>query len=103
MKNFSIEEELFLLTVVKGNGNVIPLTETHTYDEIVSKIKEMLNEEILVNEDSLRVTEKGEEYMVSLLKKQKKLKRDWIQPYFQFRCERIDEKFIYLPHRIDNL
>lgn len=103
MIKFSIEEKLFLLTMIKEKGNIIPLTETHTYDEIISMIKEMINDEFLVNEDSLHLTEKGEEYIEILLKKQKKLKRDWIQPFFQFRRDKIDEKYVYLPQRIDNL
>lgn len=103
MKDFSIEEKLFLLTIIKEKGNIVPLTKTHAYDEIISMIKEMIDDNILVNNELLQVSERGEEYIKELLKKQKKLKRDWIQPYFQFRCDKIDEKFIYLPRRIDNL
>lgn len=96
---FNIEERLFLLSVIEEDGDVMPLAQVHTYDEILKEIKGMIDEGLVVSDDKLKLTEKGKETIQDLLKAQKKLKRDWIRPYFQFRRDKIDENYIYLPKK----
>lgn len=96
---FNIEERLFLLSVIEEDGDVMPLAQVHTYDEILKEIKGMIDEGLVVSDDKLKLTEKGKEAIQDLLKAQKKLKRDWIRPYFQFRRDKIDENYIYLPKK----
>ncbi len=71
----------------------------HTYDDILKEIKGMIDEGLVVSEDKLRLTEKGKQAIRDLLAAQKKLKRDWIRPYFQYRRDKIDENYIYLPKK----
>lgn len=99
---FNLEEKIFLLSVIEENGNVMPLVQVHTYDEILAEIKEMMEKGWVISDDKLRITEKGQEAIKKMLSDQKKTKRDWIRPYFQFKREKIDEDFIYLPPKITN-
>ena len=92
---FNVEEKLFLLSVIEEDGDVMPLAQVHTYDEILKEIKGMIDDGLVVSEDKLRLTEKGKQAIQNLLAAQKKLKRDWIRPYFQFRRDKIDENYIY--------
>lgn len=96
---FNIEERLFLLSVIEEDGDVMPLAQVHTYDEILKEINGMIDEGLVVSDDKLKLTEKGKQAIQDLLKAQKKLKRDWIRPYFQFRRDKIDENYIYLPKK----
>lgn len=96
---FNVEEKLFLLSVIEEDGDVMPLAQVHTYDEILKEIKGMIDDGSVVSEDKLRLTEKGKLAIQDLLAAQKKLKRDWIRPYFQFRRDKIDENYIYLPQK----
>lgn len=96
---FNIEEKLFLLSVVEENGDIMPLAQVHPYDEILKEIKDMMDEGLVVSEDRLRLTEQGKQAIQDLLVAQKKLKRDWIRPYFQFRRDKIDDNYIYLPKK----
>ena len=96
---FNIEERIFLLSVIEEDGDVMPLAQVHTYDEILKEIKGMIDEGLVVSDDKLKLTEKGKQTIQDLLKAQKKLKRDWIRPYFQFRRDKIDENYIYLPKK----
>lgn len=96
---FNNEERLFLLSVIEEDGDIMPLAQVHSYDAILKEIKGMVEEGLVVSDDKLRLTEKGEQAINDLLAAQKKLKRDWIRPYFQFRREKIDENFIYLPKK----
>lgn len=96
---FSIEERLYLLSVIEEDGDVMPLAQVHTYDEILNEIKGMIDEGLVVSEDKLRLTEKGKQAIRDLLAAQKKLKRDWIRPYFQYRRDKIDDNYIYLPKK----
>lgn len=96
---FNIEERLFLLSVIEEDGDIMPLAQVHAYDEILKEIKRMVGEGLLVSEDKLRLTEEGHQAIQNLLTAQKKLKRDWIRPYFQFRRDKIDENYIYLPKK----
>ena len=96
---FNIEERIFLLSVIEEDGDVMPLAQVHTYDEILKEIKCMIDEGLVVSDDKLKLTEKGKQTIQDLLKAQKKLKRDWIRPYFQFRRDKIDENYIYLPKK----
>ncbi len=96
---FNIEERLFLLSVIEEDGDVMPLAQVHTYDEILKEIKGMMDEGLVVSDDKLRLTEQGKQAIQDLLTAQKKLKRDWVRPYFQFRRDKIDENYIYLPKK----
>lgn len=96
---FNIEERLYLLSVIEEDGDVMPLVQVHTYDDILKEIKGMIDEGLVVSEDKLRLTEKGKQAIRDLLAAQKKLKRDWIRPYFQYRRDKIDENYIYLPKK----
>lgn len=96
---FNIEERLYLLSVIEEDGDVMPLAQVHTYDDILKEIKGMIDEGLVVSEDKLRLTEKGKQAIRDLLAAQKKLKRDWIRPYFQYRRDKIDENYIYLPKK----
>lgn len=96
---FSIEERIYLLSVIEENGDVIPLTKTHRYDEILDEIKSMIVKGWVEHGDKLMLTENGRNAIKELLVSQKKLKRDWIRPYFQFRRDKIDENYIYLPKK----
>lgn len=96
---FNIEEKLYLLSVIEEDGDVMPLVQVHTYDEILKEIKGMMDEGLVVSDDKLRLTKQGKQAIQDLLEAQKKLKRDWIRPYFQFRCDKIDENYIYLPKK----
>lgn len=96
---FNVEEKLFLLSVIEENGDVMPLAQVHSYDEILNEIKNMIESGLVVSEDRLRLTESGHQAINDLLAAQKKSKRDWIRPYFQFRRDKIDENFIYLPKK----
>lgn len=96
---FNIEERLYLLFVIEEDGDVMPLVQVHTYDDILKEIKGMIDEGLVVSEDKLRLTEKGKQAIRDLLAAQKKLKRDWIRPYFQYRRDIIDENYIYLPKK----
>lgn len=96
---FNVEEKLFLLSVIEEDGDVMPLAQVHTYDEILKEIRSMIDEGLVVSEDKLRLTERGRLAIQNLLTAQKKLKRDWIRPYFQFRRDKIDENYIYLPKK----
>jgi hypothetical protein len=99
---FNLEEKIYLLSVIEEDGNVLPLVQVHTYDEILAEIQDMIKEGWVISDDKLRVTEEGQEAMRKMLMAQKKKKRDWIRPYFQYRRETIDENFIYLPPKITN-
>ena len=96
---FNIEEKLFLLSVVEEDGDIMPLAQVHSYDEILHEIKSMIEQGWVVSDDKLRLTDEGHQAIKNLLNAQKKLKRDWIRPYFQFRRDKIDENFIYLPKK----
>ena len=96
---FSVEEQLFLLSVIEEDGDIMPLAQVHTYDEILTEINGMIEKGWVVSDDKLKLTEEGRRAIQDLLLAQKKLKRDWIRPYFQFRREKIDENFIYLPKK----
>ena len=96
---FNIEEKLFLLSVVEEDGDIMPLAQVHSYDEILNEIKSMIEQGWVISDDKLRLTDEGHQAIKSLLAAQKKLKRDWIRPYFQFRRDKIDENFIYLPKK----
>lgn len=96
---FNIEERLYLLSVIEEDGDVMPLAQVHTYDDILKEIKGMIDEGLVVSEDKLRLTEKGKQAIRDLLAAQKKLKRDWIRPYFQYRRDKIDENYVYLPKK----
>ncbi len=94
---FSVEEKIYLLSVIEENGDVIPLTMTHSYDEILKEIKSMIVKGWVEHRDKLMLTEDGRNAIKKLLASQKKLKRDWIRPYFQYRRDKIDDNYIYLP------
>lgn len=96
---FSVEEQLFLLSVIEEDGDIMPLAQVHTYDEILTEINGMIENGWVVSDDKLKLTNDGHQAIQSLLSAQKKLKRDWIRPYFQFRRDKIDENFIYLPKK----
>lgn len=96
---FNIEERLFLLSVIEEDGDIMPLAQIHAYDEILREIKSMMKEGLIVSDDKLKLTEEGRQAIKNLLAAQKKLKRDWIRPYFQFRRDKIDENYIYLPKK----
>lgn len=96
---FNIEERLFLLSVIEEDGDIMPLAQIHAYDEILREIKSMMEEGLIVSDDKLKLTEEGRQAIKNLLAAQKKLKRDWIRPYFQFRRDKIDENYIYLPKK----
>ena len=88
-----------MLSVIEEDGDVMPLVQVHTYDDILKEIKGLIDEGLVVSEDKLRLTEKGKQAIRDLLAAQKKLKRDWIRPYFQYRRDKIDENYIYLPKK----
>ena len=96
---FNIEEKIFLLSVIEEDGDVMPLAQVHTYDEILNEIKSMIESGWVVSDDKLRLTEDGQQAMRELLAAKKKSRRDWIRPYFQYRREKIDDNFIYLPKK----
>lgn len=99
MNIFNVEEKLFLLSVIEEDGDVMPLAQVHTYDEILNEIKSMIEIGWVVSDDKLKLTEEGRQAIQELLSTQQKLKRDWIRPYFQFRRDTIDENYIYLPKK----
>lgn len=96
---FSVEEQLFLLSVIEEDGDIMPLAQVHSYDEILTEIRGMIEKGWVVSDDKLKLTNDGHQAIQDLLLAQKKLKRDWIRPYFQFRRDKIDENFIYLPKK----
>ena len=96
---FNKEEQLYLLSVIEENGDVMPLAQVHSYDEILNEIKRMIECGWVVSEDRLRITDEGHQVIKDLLTAQKKSKRDWIRPYLQFRRDIIDENYIYLPKK----
>lgn len=96
---FNIEEQLFLLSVIEEDGDIMPLAQVHSYDEILAEIKGMIEKGWVVSDDKLKLTNDGHQAIQDFLLAQKKLKRDWIRPYFQFRRDKIDENFIYLPKK----
>ena len=96
---FNTEEKIFLLSVIEEDGDVMPLAQVHTYDEILNEIKSMIESGWVVSDDKLRLTEDGQQAMRELLAAKKKSRRDWIRPYFQYRREKIDDNFIYLPKK----
>lgn len=96
---FSVEEQLFLLSVIEEDGDIMPLAQVHTYDEILTEINGMIEKGWVVSDDKLKLTNEGHQAIQNLLSAQKKLKRDWIRPYFQFRRDKIDENYIYLPKK----
>ena len=96
---FNVEEQLFLLSVIEEDGDIMPLAQVHSYDEILAEIKGMIEKGWVVSDDQLKLTSEGHNAIQNLLLAQKKLKRDWIRPYFQFRRDKIDENYIYLPKK----
>jgi hypothetical protein len=96
---FNVEEQLFLLSVIEEDGDIMPLAQVHSYDEILAEIKGMIEKGWVVSDDKLKLTNEGHNAIQNLLSVQKKLKRDWIRPYFQFRRDKIDENYIYLPKK----
>ena len=96
---FNVEEQLFLLSVIEEDGDIMPLAQVHSYDEILAEIKGMIEKGGVVSDDKLKLTSEGHNAIQNLLLTQKKLKRDWIRPYFQFRRDKIDENYIYLPKK----
>lgn len=96
---FNVEEQLFLLSVIEEDGDIMPLAQVHSYDEILAEIKGMIEKGWVVSDDKLKLTNEGHNAIQNLLLVQKKLKRDWIRPYFQFRRDKIDENYIYLPKK----
>lgn len=96
---FNVEEQLFLLSVIEEDGDIMPLAQVHSYDEILAEIKRMIEKGWVVSDDKLKLTNDGHQAIQDLLLAQKKLKRDWIRPYFQFRRDKIDENYIYLPKK----
>ena len=99
MNMFNIEEKIFLLSVVEEDGDIMPLAQVHSYEEILDEIKSMIEKGWVVSDDKLRLTNQGHQAIKDLLATQKKSKRDWIRPYFQYRIDQIDENFIYLPQK----
>lgn len=87
------------MSVIEEDGDIMPLAQIHAYDEILREIKSMMEEGLIVSDDKLKLTEEGRQAIKNLLAAQKKLKRDWIRPYFQFRRDKIDENYIYLPKK----
>lgn len=98
---FNNEEMIFLLSAIKLNGNITPLASVHSYTDIVGEIKNCMERGWIIHEDKLQLTDDGEKEIENLMKKQKMLKRDWVKPYFQFKIDKIDENYIYLPHKIE--
>lgn len=96
---FNVEEQLFLLSVIEEDGDIMPLAQVHSYDDILAEIKGMIDKGWVVSDDKLKLTSEGHNAIQNLLLAQKKLKRDWIRPYFQFRRDKIDENYIYLPKK----
>lgn len=96
---FKVEEQIYLLSVIEEDGDMMPLAQVHPYDEILKEIKVMIEKGWIVSNDKLILTNEGKNAIKELLLAQKKLKRDWIRPYFQFRRDKIDENFIYLPKK----
>lgn len=41
-KEFSLEEEAYLLQVIKGDGNIEPLTGNHSYIDISDEINSLI-------------------------------------------------------------
>ena len=77
---FSVEEQLFLLSVIEEDGDIMPLAQIHSY-EILTEIKGMIEKGWVVSDDKLKLTNDGHQAIQNLLLAQKKLKRDWIRPY----------------------
>lgn len=98
-----IEEKLFLLVLIKRKGNLSPLAKLHPYSVIIEEIKEMIKLGLIDDKEGLSLTDDGEKELVTLKNRQKMLNRDWIQPYIQAKRDKIDENYIYLPPKIDNL
>ena len=65
---FSIEEQIYLLSVIEEDGDVIPLTKTHSYDEILKEIKSMIAKGWVEHGDKLMLTEDGRKAIKKLLK-----------------------------------
>lgn len=96
---FTIEEKIYLLSVIEEDGDIIPLAQVHSYDEILDEIKSMIENGWVVSDDKLKLTDDGQKAIKDLLATQKRTKRDWIRPFLQFRRDKVDEFFIYLPKK----
>ena len=103
-KAFTLEEEAYLLQVIKGDGNIEPLTGKHSYIEISDEINSLITSKYAVAENaSLRITEKGLERLNNLHKSLKRRKNGWIEPEIDQKIEKIGENDIYLPNNIKKL
>lgn len=103
-KEFTLEEEAYLLQVIKGDGNIEPLTGKHSYMDISDEINSLIRAEYAVfDKESLKITEKGIERLKSLHKSFKKRKNGWIEPKIDERIEKIGENDIYLPRNLKRL
>lgn len=103
-KEFTLEEEAYLLQVIKGDGNIEPLTGKHSYIDISDEINNLIQAEYAVFDNaSLKLTEKGTERLKNLHKSLKRRKNGWIEPKIDERIEKIGENDIYLPSNIKKL
>ena len=48
---FNVEEQLFLLSVIEEDGDIMPLAQVHSYDEILAEIKGMIEKGWVVSDD----------------------------------------------------
>ena len=56
---FNVEEQLFLLSVIEEDGDIMPLAQVHSYDEILAEIKGMIEKGWVVSDDKLKLTSEG--------------------------------------------
>lgn len=103
-KEFSLEEEAYLLQVIKGDGNIEPLTGNHSYIDISDEINSLIRAGYAeFNNVSLKITEKGIERLKNTHRSLKRKKEGWIEPKIDERIEKIGENDIYLPRNLKRL
>lgn len=103
-KEFTQEEQSYLLQVVKGDGNIEPLTYNHSYMEISDEINRLIASEYAdIKDGTLKITDKGLKRLNKLHRSLKRRKNGWIEPKIDEKIEKIEENDIYLPSNIKKL
>lgn len=103
-KEFSLEEEAYLLQVIKGDGNLEPLTGKHSYIDISDEINNLIRAGYAeLNKESLKITEKGIERLKNTHRSLKRKKDGWIEPKIDEKIEKIGKNDIYLPRNLKRL
>ena len=96
------EDQIYILTIIKNNGDILPLITKYDYSTIANQISDYMSKNLICEENgNLIVTSNGTEHR-NELSASFSTNNGFILPQIQYKRQTIDEKYIYLPqeHKI---